>query len=250
VKLVDYAERYQCAKLSRQDGILQVALHTDGGSLIWGALPHRELPDLFHDIGRDLENRVIILHGTGTTFSGPRPPPASRLGRSTADWDRIMREGKSLLLNLLDIEAPMISVINGPALRHSEIPLLCDIVLASDTACFEDAGHFESGFAPGDGLNIVYTMLLGVNRARYFLLTSQNLSAQEALSFGMINEIHAQDKLMDRAYEHARKLLQHSDMHLRHTRAILTEPIKRQIRDQLPHYLALEALANIDRGQP
>jgi enoyl-CoA hydratase/carnithine racemase len=248
--LADYSARYECAKLTRQDGILQITLHSGGESLVWGALPHRELPNLFRDVGQDLENRVVIFTGTGNSFSGPRPPPATRQGRSTADWDRLMREGKALLTNLLDIEVPMISAINGPAIRHSELPLLCDIVLASDTAVFEDAGHFDSGFVPGDGLNIVYSMLIGVNRARYFLLTSQQLSAQEALSLGLVNEVLPPQKLLDRAYEHAHNLLRHPDMHLRHTRQILVEPLKRQIRDSLSQFLALEALANIDRGRP
>jgi enoyl-CoA hydratase/carnithine racemase len=247
MKLAEYEKRYQTVKMERQDGILLMTLHTDGNSLTWGALPHRELPDAFRDVGSDLENRVVILTGTGAEFSGPRPAPAARQGRSTEDWDRIMREGKALLENLLAIEVPMISAINGPALRHSEIPLLCDIVLAADTAAFEDAGHFESGLVPGDGVNVVYSILLGVNRARYFLLTSQNLSAREAHSLGLVNEVVPRAQLLSRAFEHAHKLAQHLDMHLRHTRLILTEYLKREIRAYLGHSLALEALANIDR---
>jgi enoyl-CoA hydratase/carnithine racemase len=249
MNFAEYSERYQCVKMQRSDGILQLTLHTEGKALVWGAIPHRELPQVFLDVGSDLENRVIILTGTGDSFSGPRPPVAMRQGRSTSDWDRIMREGKALLTNLLNIEVPMISAINGPAIRHSELPLLCDIVLAAETAVFEDAGHFDSGFAPGDGLNIVYSMLLGLNRARYFLLTSQCLSAREALQLGLINEVLPPAKLLQRAHEHAHNLLRHPDMHLRHTRQILVEPFKRQIATQLPQYLALEALANIDRAR-
>jgi len=63
--------------------------------------------------------------------------------RSTpAEWDRVYWEGKHLLMSLLDIEVPMISAINGPAWRHSEIPLLCDIVLAADDVQFQDSAHF------------------------------------------------------------------------------------------------------------
>ena len=70
---------------------------------------------------------------------------------------------------------PIISAINGPAWRHSEIPLLSDIVLAADTAAFQDSAHFMSNMVPGDGMHVVYPMLLGFNRARYFLLTGQTL---------------------------------------------------------------------------
>ena len=59
--------------------------------------------------------------------------------------DRVHWEGRALLMNLLNIEVPVISAINGPAWRHCEIPLLSDIVLASDTAAFQDSAHFMSG---------------------------------------------------------------------------------------------------------
>jgi enoyl-CoA hydratase/carnithine racemase len=243
----DYKDRYRTIKMERQDGILLMTFHTDGGTLAWGALPHTEFPEAFQDVGNDRGNRVIIMTGSGDGFSGPRPPAATRYGRPARDWDRIVHEGKRLLRNLLDIEVPMISAINGPALRHSEIPLLCDIVLASETASLEDAGHFESGLVPGDGVNIVYPILMGVNRARYFLLTSQSIGARQALELGLVNEVLPKDKLLDRAFEHARNLARHPDLHLRHTRLVLTEYLKRQIQDYLGHSLALEAIANMDR---
>src|ERR1700691_5481114 len=118
MKLADYATRFQTVRLERQDGILLMTLHTNGAPLAWGAVPHAELPDAFHAVASDPENRVVILTGMGDAFSGPRPDPAVRQGRTAGDWDRIMREGKALLTNLLNIQVPMISAINGPALRH------------------------------------------------------------------------------------------------------------------------------------
>ena len=93
----------------------------------------------------------------------------------------------------------MISAINGPAWRHSEIPLLCDIVLAADTAQFQDSAHFLSDVVPGDGMHIVYPLLLGMNRGRYFLLTGQTLDAQKALELGLVAEVLPPDKLLARA---------------------------------------------------
>jgi enoyl-CoA hydratase/carnithine racemase len=71
-------------------------------------------------------------------------------------------------MNLLNIEVPVISAINGPEWRHSEIPLLCGIMLAADTAEFQDSAHFASDVVPGDGMHIVYPLLLGMNRGRLF----------------------------------------------------------------------------------
>ena len=166
--------------MDRRDGILQLTFHTNGGPLQWGMLPHREFAEAFRDVGSDPENKVVIMTGTGDAFSGPRPTPQARMRSTPGQWDRVYWEGKQLLMNLLDIEVPMISAINGPALRHSELPLLCDIVLAADDAEFQDSAHFPNGMVPGDGMHIVYPLLLGMNRGRYFLLTGQIITARQA----------------------------------------------------------------------
>src|SRR5256886_10143988 len=148
----DYARAYQTIRMERRQGILQITFHTNDGALQWGELPHREFAQAFRDIGSDSENKVVIMTGTGEAFSGPQATPDRRLRRTASDWDRTYWEGKHLLLNLLDIEVPMISAINGPALRHSEIPLLCDIVLAAEDTTFQDSAHFPNGLVPGDGM--------------------------------------------------------------------------------------------------
>lgn len=62
--------------------------------------------------------------------------------------------------------------------RTSSKPTSMMLVIASDTATFQDAPHFPNGIVPGDGVHIVWPLLLGPNRGRYFLLTGQRLSAQ------------------------------------------------------------------------
>jgi enoyl-CoA hydratase/carnithine racemase len=251
-KLEDYANKYQCARFERRDGILQVMLHTDGGPLRWGFGPHGELPEAFHDIGADRDNRVVILTGTGDEFSGPRATPgtSSFPTRPSAERiDRIHWEGRHLLMRLLDIEVPVISAINGPAWRHSEIPLLCDIVLAADTAQFQDSAHFMSEVVPGDGMHIVYPLLLGLNRGRYFLLTGQTLDAQKALELGLVAEVLPADRLLARAWELAEDLAKKPTLALRYTRLLLTEYLRRQMHDLLGYGLGMEMLALIEKPE-
>lgn len=247
----DYKSAYRTLKMERDEqGILLLTAHTEGGPLRWGALPHEEWPHAFHDIAMDRANRVVILTGTGDEFSGPRPPAATRYARPVEAFDRIVHDGRNLLANLLEIQAPMISAINGPCIRHSEIPLLSDIVLAADTCVLEDAGHFESGLVPGDGVNLFFPMLMGFNRGRYFLMTSQQLDARQALDYGLVNEVLPKDELMDRAWYWARKLAAHNDMHLRNTRQIMTLELRRKVQEHLGYTLTLEAMANAGREQP
>ena len=243
--LEEYVDKYETVRFERTDGILQATVHSGGGSLLWGEASHRELGHAFADIGSDTENKTVILTGTGDDYCAEFEPGRSSR-RMPNDWDKTYWEGKRLLLNLLDIEVPMISAINGPALRHSEIPLLCDIVLASDTAAFQDSGHFMSGLVPGDGMHIVYPLLLGVNRGRYFLLTGQRIEAQEAQELGLVNEVMPQSELLPRAWELAEQMAKNSDIVLRYTRVAMNLVIKRQIHDLLGYGLALAGLGSAD----
>ncbi len=244
--LDQYADKYQTIRMERRQGILQMTFHTNGGPLQWGGGPHSEFPQAFADVGSDPENRIVIMTGTGDVFSGPPGTAAGAPKRAPREWDQTYWEGKRLLTNLLDIEVPMISAINGPALRHSEIPLLCDIVLASETAAFQDSGHFMSGLIPGDGMHIVYPLLLGLNRGRYFLLTGQRIEAQEAKTLGLVNEVLPQAELLPRAWALAEQMAQQSDIVLRYSRVAMTLVVKRLMNDLLGYGLALEGLGSAD----
>ena len=152
-------------------------------------------------------------------------------------------------LEMLNIEVPVISAINGPAWRHSEIPLLCDIVLAADTAQFQDSAHFASDVVPGDGMHIVYPLLLGMNRGRYFLMTGQTLDAAEALRLGLVAEVLPPDKLLARAWALAEELTRKPTLLLRYTRLLFTEYLRRQMHDLLGYGLAMESLALFEKPE-
>ena len=142
--------------------------------------------------------------------------------RSTpAQWDRVYWEGKHMLMSLLDIEVPMISAINGPAWRHSEIPLLCDIVLAADDVRFQDSA--------------------------YFLLTGQILDAAKALELGLVSELLPRSDLLPRAWTLAEQIARQPALLLRYTRVLFTQPLKKQLVDYLGYGLALEGLSVVDR---
>jgi enoyl-CoA hydratase/carnithine racemase len=151
-------------------------------------------------------------------------------------------------MGLLDIDALVISCINGPALRHPEIPLLADIVLAGEEATIQDSAHFVNRTMPGDGMNVIMPLLMGYNRGRYFLLTGQTMDAQRMLELGLVNEVLPRDALLPRARELAEELIQQNPLVLRYTRLIFTHPLKKALHDVLGYGLALEGLAAIDES--
>jgi enoyl-CoA hydratase/carnithine racemase len=243
-RLEDYAEKYSTVKMDRtSDGILELTFHTNGGSLEWSALPHAEFGHAFSDISRDPENKVIIMTGVGDTFSGPRASPNTLPRLTASEWDNTLREGMLLTSSMLNLEAIVISCVNGPALRHPEIPLVADIVLACPEASFQDSAHFVNRMTPGDGVNFIFPLLLGLNRARYFLLTGQELSAQQALDLGLVAELHPREQLLSRARDLAQALVKQNRLVLRYTRLLLTHELKRTTLDLSGYGLALEGLA-------
>jgi enoyl-CoA hydratase/carnithine racemase len=181
--LADYQDIFTRARLRREDGILEVALGASPSeSLVWDEAAHRELPELFAAIAGDTENRVVILTGTGEVFCARGASGGWDLSRP-AGWDKIYREGKALLRDLLDISIPVISAVNGPARIHAEIAVLGDIVLAAQSAVFQDAAHFRGGAVPGDGVHVVWPLLLGPNRGRVFLFRHRTVGAGGAGSW-------------------------------------------------------------------
>ena len=243
----DYAGKYSMIHMRREDGILELRFHTDGGPLHWSLQPHAQLEQAFLDVSRDRGNEVVILTGTGERFSGPRVGPEghnhARHPVTAEEWDPIYWESKHLQMNLLNIEVPVIAAINGPVYRHAEIPLLSDIVLAADDTEIQDSAHFRAGLLPGDGMHIVLPYLMNATRARYFLLTGQTLDAHTAKEFGLVNEVLPKADVLARAWQLAREMLRQSTLMRRYARVLLTQDIKKKMHELLGYGLALEGLA-------
>jgi len=251
--LQDYVTQYENIACERRSGVLQVTLHTHGGPWVFNEQAHHDLPLFFADIAADPENKVVILTGAGDRFCTSfdvatflkiliADPAEGRL--------RIRSDGVRLLTALADIEVPVIAAINGPALVHAEIPVLADVVLATDTTVLQDAMHFAMGSVPGDGVHVVWTRLLGPNRGRYFLMTGQKLSAREALDLGVVGELLPADRLLERAWELAEKWAKLPRATLVSTRQVINYEWKRLLREQVQAGLTEQGLAAALGVQP
>jgi enoyl-CoA hydratase/carnithine racemase len=256
IKLADYERRYPHVAMERREGILEVLFHSGGGELKWNAEVHEELSYVFYDIARDHENRGVILSGSGNAFcaamdtvGGPaglqvaEPAPDTKpAGIPSGTWDHIYSDAKYLLMNLLNIEVPIIAAVNGPALIHAELAVMGDIVIASPDTVFQDAPHFPNGVVPGDGVHVVWPLILGPNRGRYFLLTGQKIAAPEALALGVVSEILPREQLMTRAWELAREIVKRPSLAVRYARVALSQNLKELLLENLGYGLALEGL--------
>ncbi len=245
-KFADYQHSFANARLTRSEtGVLEVALHTGGGKLVFNGHTHEQFVDLFHAIGEDRENRVVILTGSGDAFMDAIDPEGFDFF-TPLGYDKILREGRKVLSNILDIEVPMIAALNGPVLLHSEYALLADIILATPETVFQDKPHFDFGIVPGDGVNLLWPEVIGSVRGRYFILTRQVLDAATAKEWGAVNEIVPADQLLTRAHEIAEQLAALPPLTGRYTRIALTQKLRRIIDEGTGYGLALEGISAAD----
>jgi enoyl-CoA hydratase/carnithine racemase len=241
-----YRDSFPNARLTRsKTGVLEVALHTDGGTLVFNGHTHEQFVDLFHAVASDVDNRVVILTGSGGAFMESISAEGFDFF-SPQGYDKIYREGKKVLMNILDIEAPLIAAVNGPVRLHSEYILLSDIVLATPSTVFQDKPHFEFGIVPGDGVHVLWPEAIGMVRGHYFILTRQELDAQTAKEWGAVNEIVPGDKLLVRAREIAEGLAKLPPLTTRYTRVALTQKLRRIIDEGVGYGLALEGISAAD----
>jgi enoyl-CoA hydratase/carnithine racemase len=240
-----YRDGFPNARLNRsKSGVLEVALHTDGGTLVFNGHTHEQFVDLFHAIGSDPDNRVVILTGSGDAFMETISPEGFDFF-APQGYDKIYREGRKVLMNILDIEAPLIAAVNGPARLHSEYILLADIVLATPSTVFQDNPHFEFGIVPGDGVHLLWQEVIGSVRGRYFILTRQELDADAAKAWGAINEIVPANELIPRARGIAEGLA-NLPLTTKYTRIALTQKLRRIIDEGVTFGLALEGISAAD----
>jgi enoyl-CoA hydratase/carnithine racemase len=238
-----YRASFPNAGLTRsKSGVLEVAFHTDGGTLVFNGHTHEQFVDLFHAIGSDRDNRVVILTGSGDAFMETISPEGFDFF-TPQGYDKIYREGRKVLMNILDIEAPLIAAVSGPARLHSEFVLLADIILATLSTVFQDKPHLEFGMVPGDGVHLLWQEAIGTMRGRYFILTHQELDAQTAKEWGAVNEIVAADQLLPRAREIAEGLAKLPPLTTRYTRIALTQKLRRIIDEGVTLGLALEGIS-------
>jgi len=243
----DYFNGYANLAMERtESGILTVRLHTAGGPIVFTGQTHHDLPRAFAEIGDDRENKVVVLTGTGDVFMDEIDGASFGEIFKPADWDRIYWEGRRVLQRLLEIEAPIIAAVNGPATVHSEYVLLADITIASEDAIFADKPHLSLGIVPGDGAQVVYEELLGVNRARYFALTQQRLEAKEAQALGLVNEVVPKGAVYDRAFAIAEQLAEKPQLLLRYTTLALRQRLLRRLNEGTQLGMALEGLTAAD----
>ena len=243
----NYFAGYNNLKLTRDDkGVLIAEFHTNGGPFIMTAQSHTEFVDAFYRISQDRANKIVILTGAGGQFI--TDVDWSSFGDVTDPgvWSQVHDEGAQVLENIANIRVPMIAAIEGRAHVHSDYALLASVIVAAESATFEDVAHYSAGVAPGDGIFTTWSYRAGAGRAEAFLLNPQPLPARTAHEWGVVAEVVPSGTALSRARELAELYLKAPEVTRRNTRIHFIQPLKERIVREVGYGLSLEGASSAD----
>jgi enoyl-CoA hydratase/carnithine racemase len=243
----NYLTAYRNLKLTRDaEGVLVVQFHSNGGPLTFTAEAHTEVVDAFYRISQDRANKIVILTGAGGDFMIGVDWSSFTNVSDPGVWSQIHDEGVQVLENMANIRVPVIAAIEGRAHIHSEYALLANVVVAAESATFQDVGHFAAGVVPGDGIFTCWSYRAGAGRAEAFLLNPQPLPARTAYEWGAVAEVVPNGKALARARELAALYLKAPEVTRRDTRIHFIQPLKERIVREVGYGLSVEGASAAD----
>jgi enoyl-CoA hydratase len=203
---------------------------------------HEALGNIWADVDADPDIRVSVITGAGKAFSAGGDLEMDR--QALGDFSRIqqtMRHARDLVVKIVDAEKPIVSAINGAAVGAGlAVALLADISIIGDEVRLTD-GHARVGIAAGDHAAIVWPLLCGIAKAKYYLLTADFIEAAEAERIGLVSKCVPQATLLDEAQAVAAKLALGPQLAIRATKRSLNHWL-RDARPAFEHSLAMEML--------
>ncbi len=202
-------------------GVLRVTMDAPGLNAVSPDV-HRELADIWLTIDRDPETKVALIRGAGKAFSaGGSFELLDQLMGDYATRTRIMREARDLVFNVINCSKPVVSAMHGPAVGAGLVAgILADVSVVGRTARIID-GHTRLGVTAGDHAAICWPLLCGMAKAKYYLLTCDTLTGEEAERIGLVSICVDDDQVQDRAMKVAMQLSEGAPAAIRWTKQTL-----------------------------
>jgi enoyl-CoA hydratase len=187
-------------------GVLRITLDGPGLNAVGPEL-HRELADVWPVVDLDPATNVALLQGAGKGLSSGGS--FELIDEIVDDFEarlRVLREARDLVLNVIDCSKPIVSALHGAAVGAGLVAaLLADVSVAGRTARIID-GHTRLGVAAGDHAAICWPLLCGMAKAKYYLLTCDPLTGEEAERIGLVSLCVDDDAVHDTALDVATRL--------------------------------------------
>jgi len=219
---MNFDDYQQLAFERRDDGVLLITINRPEKYNAADEQLHGELARVWADVSGDALTRVAVVTGAGKAFSAGGD--LAMVERMAGDHERVAKmlgEMSDLVYNMVNCEKPIVSAINGVAVGAGlVVALLADISICAEDARLGD-GHVKLGVAAGDHAAIIWPLLAGMAKARYYLLTGEMLDGAEAERIGLVSMCRPREQVLDEALRVAASLATGSQLAIRWTKRAL-----------------------------
>lgn len=244
----DYSQ-YEGLKVEKQDKVMTITFNEPESMNAFSMPMHYSMSRIWEDVQDDPEVNVVVLTGAGRAFSaGGNVIAMQQKIDNPALWDATSApEAKRIIFRMLECDKPIIARVNGHAVGlGATVALMCDIIIAADTAKIGDP-HVSAGLVAGDGGALMWPQLIGFARAKEYLFTGDLMSAEEAHRIGLINHVVPADQLDDKVYTLAKRLAAGAMKSIRWTKQVINIPLRQIAHSTMDLSIALETQSNLSK---
>ncbi|MGZ4436041.1 MAG: enoyl-CoA hydratase/isomerase family protein [Nocardioidaceae bacterium] len=245
-QVVDFNSYKQLTFTRNDNGVLLITMDRPEKYNATDEEMHGELARVFRDVSDDKETRVAVITGAGKAFSaGGDLDMVSRLAGDHERVDHMLREMSDMVYNIINCEKPIVSAINGVSVgAGTVVGLLADISIMAEDAKLGD-GHVKLGVAAGDHAAIIWPLLCGMAKSRYYLMTGEMLTGAEAERIGLVSKALPRDQVLDEAMRVAQVMATGAQQAIRLTKRTLNSWVRQAapIFDQSAAYEMLTFMA-------
>lgn len=201
-------DRYEYLQVDLQDdGVLLVTMGNESRLNAVTVAGHRELVEIWPRIDASADVRAVLLRSKGRAFSaGGAYEMIDDIMEDQSAHRRVLKEARDLVRNIIECSKPIVSAINGPAVGAGlAAALLADIPVAGRAARIID-GHTNIGVTAGDHAAVIWPLLIGMAKAKYYLMTNEPLTGEEAERIGLVAKVVDDEELEHSTLELTRSL--------------------------------------------
>jgi len=240
---MDYRDYQHLVFERRPNGVVLITINRPEVLNATNDRLHWELTQVWLTLDADDSARVAVVTGAGRAFSaGGDLDMVEANSRDPKRMGRTLREASDIVYNMINLDKPVVSAINGVAVGAGlVVALMADVSIIAETARFTD-GHTRLGVAAGDHAAIIWPLLCGMAKAKYYLLTADFIDGREAERIGLVTMCLPPDQVMPKALEVADRLARGSQISIQWTKRALNNWL-RQAGPIFDQSLALEMLS-------
>lgn len=237
--------KYQDLKVEVDDRVATVTLNRPAARNAIDQRLIRELRTIWDDLADDTAVGAVVVTGAGAYFSvgGDVKAMSDRPGGDVLEEGEVHDPmiSRRLVNRLLELDKPIVAAVNGDCIGlAATIALLCDISVVADDARIGDTHVSRVGLVAGDGGTVIWPLLLGVNKAKEFLMRGTLLKGAEAGRIGLVNHAVARAEVLDTAMQIAHELAHGPTWAIRWTKLSLNQVVKERVNHLLEASMALE----------